>query len=142
MSAALAPEISAHPRLQLVRKITPISSGYERGFDGRNWPISEMAVAQVGGRLLGWSCRHCGIRATRGHAPGAPGSGRRTDGLRTSPVGEGPGWSVPAIYDGRRGGVGRDPGARVAAAAWPQGEPALGIAFDDIGTPTLTGSQT
>ena len=28
-----------------------------------------MAVARVGGRLLGQSCRHCGIRATRGNAP-------------------------------------------------------------------------
>jgi hypothetical protein len=27
--------------------------------------------------------------------------------------------------DGRRGGVGRDPGARVVAAAWPQERPGL-----------------
>src|SRR5580700_11096624 len=35
--------------------------------ESETWPISEMAVARVGGRLLGWSCRHCGIRATRGN---------------------------------------------------------------------------
>ena len=38
-----------------------------------DFTISEMAVARVGGRLLGRSCRHCGIRATRGNlCPGLP----------------------------------------------------------------------
>jgi hypothetical protein len=39
----------------------------------RTIPLAEMAVARVGGRLLGWSCRHCDIRATRGNlCPGPP----------------------------------------------------------------------
>src|SRR5450755_2902094 len=69
------------------------------------WPKAEMAVARVGGRLLGWSCRHCSTRATRGNlCPGLPPgamntgpqqegprrSGGRTDGLRASPVAGGP----------------------------------------------------
>jgi hypothetical protein len=38
-----------------------------KGVGGGFWPIAEMAVARVGGRLLGWSCRHCGVRATSGN---------------------------------------------------------------------------
>jgi hypothetical protein len=50
------------------------------------WPVSEMAVARVGGRLLGQSCRDCSTGATGEPAAGgamtpgppeAPCSGRR-----------------------------------------------------------------
>jgi hypothetical protein len=82
-----------------VRKTTPIFDVRGRAGD-RLWTIAEMAVARVGGRSLGWFCRHCGTGATRGNlylgpprgaqlpqdrAKRAPGSGGCTDGLCTSP---------------------------------------------------------
>jgi hypothetical protein len=84
-----------------VRRGKPISFDFSCSAAGELWPISEMAVARVGGRLLGWSCRHCGISHGATYAPDchggnyprtaaeAPGSGGRTDGLRTSPRREG-----------------------------------------------------
>ena len=53
---------------------------------------------------------------TPGPQQRAPGSGGRTDGLRTSPVGRA-GVAVRRDGDGRRGGAGRDPGARVVVMA-------------------------
>jgi hypothetical protein len=47
----------------------------------------------------------------------------------------GPDGRCQRYVDGRRGGVGRDPGARSSPPLGPKAEPALGIAFDDIGTP-------
>jgi hypothetical protein len=79
-------------------------------------------------------CRGGQLPQDRGQR--APGSGGRTDRLRPEPRRAGRGGRCQRDGDGRRGGIGRDPCARVAAAAWPQGEPAPGIAFDDIGTPT------
>jgi hypothetical protein len=66
-------------------------------------------------------------------APGSndPGPQQRAPGAPVAaPTGSaapsgGPGWSAQRDGDGRRGGVGRDPGARVAAAAWRQERPGL-----------------
>src|ERR1700688_1750137 len=48
--------------------IVETSASFEARSAPRSYPtIAELAVARVGGRLLGWSCRHCGTRATRGN---------------------------------------------------------------------------
>jgi hypothetical protein len=90
---------------------------------GGCWPISEMAVARVGGRLLGRSCRHCGIRATgatyalpQGNYPKTAAEGPRLPWPHRraphEPRGEGQGGRCQRYGDGRRGGAGRDPGLR------------------------------
>jgi hypothetical protein len=105
----------------------------------RSWPISEMAVARVGGRLLGWSCHHCSTRATWGNLRPEPRGGqlpqdRGTEGIKLrwlhrrtpKPVGR------AGVFGASEIGVGRDPGARVVASRLapttprPPGAPKVG----------------
>jgi hypothetical protein len=97
-----------------------------------------MTVAQVGGRLLGWSCRRCGTRATRGNLrPGLPRGqlpqdrGRGPQALVAAPMGSargpagGPVCSAPARW--RRAVVGSAviPAPASSPTAWPQERPGL-----------------
>jgi hypothetical protein len=70
-----------------------------------------------------WFCRHCGARATRGnlrvgfprlgHLPQDRGRGPQVPVAEShEPCRAGPGGRCQRDGDGRRGGVGRDPGAR------------------------------
>jgi hypothetical protein len=90
----IAGRLQISTKRQKRAKLTPvIASRYGRrgnrvdsccGAHVSMWPIAEMAVARLGGRLLGWSCRHCGTKATGGKVrPGSP--GRAID--RRSPQG-------------------------------------------------------
>jgi hypothetical protein len=114
---------SARPAGSSRLNITLISRAGKGGVMTAIEPIAEMAVARVGGRLLGWSCRHCGIRATRGqpmpHYPRTEAEGPRgapvaaPTGSARAPSGRGGRSSEMAT--GAVVGVGCDPGARVVA---------------------------
>jgi hypothetical protein len=76
------------------------------------WGSSAATVAP-GPRGHAPDCRGGQLPQDRGRGPQAPVAA--PTGSARAPSG-GPGWSVQRDGDGRRGGVGRDPGARVVAA--------------------------